>query len=125
MICCVRSATVTASSVGSAHVSSYELVCSDCAPPSTAASAWIATRATLLSGCCAVAETPAVCVCVRSRIDSGFLAPNRSFMNRAQRRRAARSLAISSKKSLWMSKKNESLGAKLSTSRPRAQAAST
>src|SRR6266699_1767089 len=51
MICCVRSATVTASSVGSAHVSSYELVCSDCAPPSTAASAWIATRATLLRGC--------------------------------------------------------------------------
>src|SRR5437773_2134182 len=90
MICCVRSATVTASSVGSAHVSSYELVWSDCAPPSTAASACSATRAMLLRGCWAVAETPAVGVCVRSRIDSGFLAPKRSLRKRAQRRRAAR-----------------------------------
>ena len=97
---------------------------SDCAPPRTAASAWSATRAMLLSGCWAVADTPAVCVWVRSRIDSGFFAPKRSFMKRAQRRRAARSLAISSKKSLWMSKKNESRGAKLSMSSPRAQAAS-
>jgi hypothetical protein len=46
-------------------------------------------------------------------------------MKRAQIRRAARSLAISSKKSLWMSKKNDRRGAKLSTSRPRASAAST
>src|SRR3989441_8334474 len=120
MICWVLSATVTASSVGSAHVSSYELVWSDCAPPSTAASACSATRAMLLRGCWAVAETPAVWVCVRSRIDSGFLAPKRSLRKRAQRRRAARSLAISSKKSLWMSKKNESRGAKLSMSSPRA-----
>jgi hypothetical protein len=29
----------------------------------------------LLSGCCAVADTPAVCVWVRSRMDSGFVAP--------------------------------------------------
>ena len=35
MICCVRSAIVTASSVGSASASSSELVCSDCVPPST------------------------------------------------------------------------------------------
>ena len=87
-------------------------MCSDWAPPSTAASACSATRATLFSGCWAVADTPAVCVCVRSRIDSGFVAPNRSFMTVAQIRRAARSLAISSKKSLWMSKKNDSRGAK-------------
>src|SRR5262249_62341625 len=61
----------------------------------------------LLSGCWAVAETPAVWVCVRRRIDSGFLAPKRSFMKRAQSRRAARGLAISWKKSLWMAKKND------------------
>mgnify|MGYP003694678897 CR=1 FL=1 len=40
-------------------------------------------------------------------------------------RRAARSLAISSKKSLWMSQKNESRGAKSSTSSPRAMPRST
>jgi hypothetical protein len=39
-------------------------------------------------------------------------------MIRAHIRRAARSLAISSKKSLWMSKKKDSRGAKASTSRP-------
>ncbi len=43
----------------------------------------------------------------------------------AQMRRAARSLAISSKKSLWMSKKNERRGAKASTSSPRATPRST
>jgi hypothetical protein len=64
-------------------------------------------------------------VWVLSRIDSGFFAPKRSFMNRAHRRRAARSLAISSKKSLWMSKKKDRRGAKLSTSSPRARQACT
>ena len=39
MICCVRSARRAASSVGSPSASSLALVCSDCAPPSTAASA--------------------------------------------------------------------------------------
>ena len=73
MICCVRSATITACSVGSASVSSIELVCSDCTPPSTPASAWMATRTTLLSGCCAVSEQPAVCACVRSISERGSL----------------------------------------------------
>jgi hypothetical protein len=48
MICCVRSAIITDSSVGSAYVSSSEFVWSDCVPPSTAASACSATRTTLL-----------------------------------------------------------------------------
>ena len=82
-----------------------EFVCSDCAPPSTAASACSATRTTLFNGCCAVSDTPAVCACVRSCIDSGFFAPKRSLMSGAQIRRAARNFAISSKKSLWTSKK--------------------
>ena len=42
-----------------------------------------------------------------------------------QIRRAARNFAISSKKSLWLLKKNDSRGAKSSTRRPRASAAST
>ena len=48
--------------VGKAIASSYELVWSDCVPPSTAANAWIVTRTTLLSGCWAVSVTPPVCV---------------------------------------------------------------
>src|SRR4030095_11651554 len=51
----------------------------------------------------------------RSISERGFLAPKRSRMSRAHRRRAARSLAISSKKSLWTLKKNESRGAKSAT----------
>ena len=62
MICCVRSARRADSSVGSASASSRPLQCSDCVPPSTAASAWTATRTTLLSGCCAVSVLPAVWV---------------------------------------------------------------
>jgi hypothetical protein len=40
-------------------------------------------------------------------------------------RRAARYLAISSKKSIWALKKNDRRGAKSSTSSPRATACST
>jgi hypothetical protein len=80
-------------------------VCSDCVPPSTAARAWTVTRAILLSGCCAVSEHPAVCVWNRSIIERGLTAPNRSRITRAQMRRAARILAISSKKSLCELKK--------------------
>ena len=125
MICCVRSATRTASSVGSASASSWELVCSDCVPPSTPASASIAVRATLLSGCWAVSETPAVCVWKRISHDFGFFAPKVSLSSRAQIRRAARYLAISSKKSMCALKKNDSRGAKSSTSIPRATCSST
>src|SRR5205823_14590423 len=42
----------------------------------------------------------------------GLLRAVALLMNRAQIRRAARSFAISSKKPLWMSKKNERRGAK-------------
>ena len=75
-------------------------------------------RTTLLYGCCAVSDTPAVCAWKRSCHDRGFLAPNRSRITRAQMRRAARNLAISSKKSLCALKKNEIRGANASTSRP-------
>src|SRR5205823_928984 len=44
---------------------------------------------------------------------------------RAQIRRAARNLAISSKKSMWASKKNDRPGAKTLTSRPRLLPSST
>ena len=77
MICWVRSAIRTAFSVGSASASSHELVCSDCVPPSTPASASIAVRVMLFSGCWAVSDTPAVCTCVRISHDFGFLRPER------------------------------------------------
>ena len=118
MICCVRSASVAASAVGSASASSSELVCSEFVPPSTAASACSAVRTTLLYGCCAVSDTPAVCVWKRSFHDRSFFAPNRSRITSAQILRAARNLAISSKKSLCELKKNEICGAKSSTSSP-------
>ena len=118
MTCCVRSASSAASAVGSASASSSALVCSDCVPPRTAAIACSAVRTTLLRGCCAVNDTPAVWLWKRSCHDRGSRAPNRSRMTRAQIRLAARYLAISSKKSLCALKKNDSRGANWSTSRP-------
>ncbi len=100
-------------------------MCSDWVPPSTAASASIAVRTTLFSGCWAVRLTPAVWVWKRICHDLGFLAPNVSLSSRAQMRRAARYLAISSKKSIWALKKNDRRGAKSSTSSPRSTACST
>ena len=44
-------------------------------PPSTAASASIAVRTMFTSGCCAVSDTPAVCVWNRSSNDRGSFAP--------------------------------------------------
>ena len=49
-------------------------MCSDCVPPSTAASASIAVRTMFTSGCCAVSETPAVWVWNRISHERGFLA---------------------------------------------------
>ena len=72
----MRSAIVAARSVGSASASSNEFVCSDCAPPQTADSAWIATRTMLFSGCCAVSVEPPVCAWKRSASAFGFVAPN-------------------------------------------------
>ena len=73
--CWVRSAMRTASSVGSASASSKLFVCSDCVPPSTAASASIAVRTMFTSGCCAVSDTPAVWVWKRISSDRGLRAP--------------------------------------------------
>src|SRR3990170_7137520 len=80
----------TESSVGSESASSRELVCRDCVPPSTAASAWTVTRTTLLSGCWAVSDDPAVWVWNRSIQERGSFARNRSLMILAHRRLAAR-----------------------------------
>ena len=64
--CWVRSAIWAALALGSASTSSRALVCSELVPPSTAASASTAVRTTLLSGCWAVSDTPAVWVWNRS-----------------------------------------------------------
>ena len=75
MTCCVRRAMRAAFSVGSASASSIELVCRDCVPPSTPASASIAVRTMFTSGCWAVSDTPAVWVWKRSCIDRSSSAP--------------------------------------------------
>ena len=75
MTCWVRSAIAAARSVGRANTSSRALVCSDWVPPSTADRASMAVRTTLLSGCWAVSETPAVWVWNRIRIALSLVAP--------------------------------------------------
>ncbi len=73
--CWVRSAISADFSLGSASTSSSALVCSELVPPSTAASASTAVRTTLLSGCCAVSDTPAVWVWNRSHCARSVFAP--------------------------------------------------
>ena len=104
MTCWVRSASFIASSDGIAYASSSPLVWRDWAPPSTPDRAWSAVRTTLIMGCALVRVAAAVWQWNRRRIDSGFRAPNRSRMIRAQIRRAARNFATSSKKSAWAMK---------------------
>ena len=123
--CWVRSASRADFWVGSAIASSKEFVCSDWVPPSTAASAWTATRTRFTSGCCAVSWTPAVWVWNRSICDFGLVAPNRSRITRAQIRRAARNLATSSSSVVRETKKKDNRGANSSTASPAARAAST
>ncbi len=82
----MRSAICAECSVGSASASSKPFVWSDCAPPQTAESAWIATRTTLFSGCWAVSVEPPVWAWKRSACAFGFVAPKRSFMISAHRR---------------------------------------
>src|SRR5258708_1069120 len=73
----------------------------------------------LFIGCCAVSETPAVCVWKRNLCERSLFAPKRSVMVRYQMLRAARNLPISSKKSLCELKKKLSRGAKSSMFKPR------
>mmetsp|Transcript_6570 Transcript_6570/g.20628 ORF Transcript_6570/g.20628 Transcript_6570/m.20628 type:complete len:393 (-) Transcript_6570:96-1274(-) len=92
---CVLRAMRELNSVGSATASSNELVCSDWAPPMTAAIASTVVRTTLLYMSCSVSDHPDVCVCVRSSSDLGFLGLKCFFTSVAQSVRAARSFAIS------------------------------
>jgi hypothetical protein len=94
------------SSVGSASTSSRR-VRQRLGPPSTPANASIVVRTTLFIGCCAVSDTPAVWVWNRSFIALGSDAPYRSRSSSAQILRAARSFAISSKKSMCALKERQ------------------
>ena len=77
-------------SVGRPSASSKELVCSDCVPPSTAASASTVVRTMLLYGSCSVSDTPEVWQCVRSISDDAFFGSNsRDHPVPQQPRRAA------------------------------------
>ena len=69
--------------------------------------------------------TPAVWVWNLSICDCGSLAPKVSRMIVAQMRRPARNFAISSRRVVRATKKNESRGANSSTARPDAIAAFT
>ena len=115
----------TASSVGSASASSKEFVWSDCVPPRTAASASSVVRTMLFRGCWAVSVAPPVCVWKRSIEDFGSCGCQRSSLIRAQSLRAARNLAISSKKFMWHAKKNDRRGANSSIDNPASSAAET
>ena len=115
---------MAACSLGSASASSKLFVWSDCAPPQTAASAWIATRTMLFSGCCAVRVEPPVWAWKRSAWAFAVVAPKRSRMICAHSVRAARNFATSWKKSLCALKKNESRAPNASGERPAATAAS-
>ena len=84
------------------------------------ATACTATRAMLLSGCWRVRSTPEVWAWNLKRQALGSRAPKRSRTMRCQSRRPARSLAISSKKLIEMSKKKVKRGRKTSGSMPRA-----
>jgi len=123
--CWVRMAISAAFSLGSASTSSSALVCRELVPPSTAASASIAVRTMFSSGCWAVSDTPAVWVWKRSHCARSVRAPYTSRIQRAQILRAARNLAISSKKSMWASKKNDRPGGNVSISSPRDSPSST
>src|SRR4051812_19007908 len=124
MICCVRNDSVTASSDGISYASSYPITWIDCAPPSTAPRHWIVERMTLFSGCCAVSVVPELPEKNRSRPDAGWIAPNRSVATQYHSRRAARSFATSSNRSIVVAKWNDSRGANESTASPRATSAS-
>ncbi len=125
MICWVRSAIRTASSVGSASASSKVLVCSDWVPPSTPANASIAVRTMLLSGCWAVSDTPAVCVWKRMSQDRWFSAAEcvPQFAGPDPPRRPV--LGDLLKEIDLRVEEERSRGAKSSTSSPRATACST
>ncbi len=104
-------------SVGKARASSSAFVCSDWVCPWVAAMASRQVRTTLLNTSWAVSDHPEVCECVRSERDFGFFAPKLST-SLAHSSRPARSLAISMKTFIPMPQKNDSRGAKASTSKP-------
>ena len=105
---------------GTARASSIELVCRRLGPAQDSGQRLDRHPHRVISGCWAVRVMPAVWVWKRSSQERGSLAWKVSRISRAQMRRAARYLAISSKKSMWALKKNESRGANSSTSMPRA-----
>ena len=112
-------------SVGSASASSSELVCSDWVWPWVAAIASTQVRVTLLKTSCAVRLQPEVWQWVRSDSDLGFLRIELLHELAPTAAAPARSLATSMKKFMPIAQKNESRGAKASTSSPASMPART
>ena len=96
----------------------------DCAPPSTAPRHCTVDRMRLFSGCCAVSVVPEFPEKNRSRPEFASFAPKRSVAIRYHMRRAARSFATSSNRSMVVAKWKESRGANVSNASPRAISAS-
>ena len=117
---CVLRAIRAEKSVGSASASSSALVCSDWVWPCVAAIASMVVRITLLKTSCAVSDQPEVWQCVRSDSERGSFGLN-CVSSLAHNSRAARILATSMKKFMPIAQKNDSRGAKRSTSRPAAK----
>ena len=117
-------ASRAASRPGSASASSYAFVCSDCVPPNTAAIASIVVRTMLFSGCCAASVRPDVWQCIRNASALRERAPSRCAIS-DHSSRAARSFAISPKKSRPTPKKKLSREQQSSALIPRASSVST
>src|SRR3970040_1168781 len=94
-----------------------------CAPASTPAKPAMVQRAMFASGSDRVRFRPtAPCEAWKRRAQaSSRLAPSLSFMSRAQIRRIARILAISSKKSRWLTMMVKNSGPRSSAGGPRAR----
>ena len=100
--------------------SSRALVWRLCVPPSVAARASVAVRATLFHTSCAVRLQPLVWQCVRNAIDFGFCGSKPRTIS-AHSIRAARILATSVTRSIPIAQKNDKRGANRSTESPAAR----
>ena len=117
MICCILKAVVAFSSDGKLTASSLPFVCIDWAPPNTADKLSNVVLAILLSICWAVSVDPPVWTWNLQICDFTFVILKWFFIIFAHKTLAALNFAISSKKSRWALKKNDTFSVSLSISK--------
>src|ERR1700683_4401603 len=110
MTCWVRMATWCAIADGVRNGSSKVDISSPCTPAMAMAMACTAPRTMLLAGWAAVSVRPEVCTAMFADHDRGSAAPNSSRIIRANSRRVARILAISSNRSIRQLTRMEARG---------------